>query len=175
MKTYLITTFPHSRSQTRQLQCWRVSFIVIKSPSRLHFLIICFQYRYTNSIYTLSISSATQNGAKPWYLEEVCPRLPHCFLLYLTYPIRQCSSTLSSTYSSGTPGKDENIFTCDQDTSYFSALSRGEKPQKDSLCTKSHTGTSASAPIGEQMLPIADISSAWLRAILWCNVLVFSN
>ena len=26
---------------------------------------------YTNSIYTLSISSATQNGAKPWYLEEV--------------------------------------------------------------------------------------------------------
>ena len=27
---------------------------------------------YTNSIYTLSISSATQNGAKPWYLEEVC-------------------------------------------------------------------------------------------------------
>ena len=34
---------------------------------------------YTNSIYTLSISSATQGGRKPWYLEE-------------------CSSTLATTY-----------------------------------------------------------------------------
>jgi hypothetical protein len=40
---------------------------------------------YTNSIFTLSISSATQSGNRPWYLEE-------------------CSSTLASTYSSGTPG-----------------------------------------------------------------------
>ena len=37
---------------------------------------------YTNSIFTLSISSATQGGRKPWYLEE-------------------CSSTLATTYSSG--------------------------------------------------------------------------
>jgi len=38
---------------------------------------------YTNSIYTLSISSISQQGRKPWYLEE-------------------CSSTLATTYSSGT-------------------------------------------------------------------------
>jgi len=37
---------------------------------------------YTNSIYTLSISSATENGHVPWYSEA-------------------CSSTLASTYSSG--------------------------------------------------------------------------
>ena len=37
---------------------------------------------YTNSIYTLSISSATQGGRKPWYLEE-------------------CSSTLATTYRYG--------------------------------------------------------------------------
>lgn len=37
---------------------------------------------YTNSIYTLSISSSTQNGNVPWYSEA-------------------CSSTLASTYSSG--------------------------------------------------------------------------
>ncbi|XP_053573564.1 proprotein convertase subtilisin/kexin type 6 [Bombina bombina] len=37
---------------------------------------------YTNSIYTISISSATENGYKPWYLEE-------------------CPSTLATTYSSG--------------------------------------------------------------------------
>ncbi|CAG5127635.1 unnamed protein product, partial [Candidula unifasciata] len=37
---------------------------------------------YANSIYTLSISSTSENGVKPWYLEE-------------------CSSTLATTYSSG--------------------------------------------------------------------------
>ncbi|CAI9719185.1 6-like protease kpc-1 isoform X2 [Octopus vulgaris] len=37
---------------------------------------------YTNSIYTLSISSTSKNGVKPWYLEE-------------------CASTVASTYSSG--------------------------------------------------------------------------
>ncbi|KAH9500127.1 Uracil phosphoribosyltransferase, synthesizes UMP from uracil, partial [Bulinus truncatus] len=37
---------------------------------------------YANSIYTLSISSVSENGVKPWYLEE-------------------CSSTLATTYSSG--------------------------------------------------------------------------
>jgi len=37
---------------------------------------------YTNSIYTLSVSSASQNGRKPWYLEE-------------------CASTLATTFSSG--------------------------------------------------------------------------
>ena len=37
---------------------------------------------YTNSIYTISISSTAESGKKPWYLEE-------------------CSSTLATTYSSG--------------------------------------------------------------------------
>lgn len=50
---------------------------------------------YTNSVFTLSISSATQGGRKPWYLEE-------------------CSSTLSTTYSSGTPSQDASITTVDQ-------------------------------------------------------------
>lgn len=47
---------------------------------------------YTNSIYTLSISSTSQNGGKPWYLEE-------------------CSSTLATTYSSGAPGEQQIITT----------------------------------------------------------------
>uniref|UniRef100_A0A671KZ04 Proprotein convertase subtilisin/kexin type 6-like n=1 Tax=Sinocyclocheilus anshuiensis TaxID=1608454 RepID=A0A671KZ04_9TELE len=37
---------------------------------------------YTNSIYTISVSSSTENGNKPWYLEV-------------------CSSTLATTFSSG--------------------------------------------------------------------------
>jgi hypothetical protein len=37
-----------------------------------------------------------QGGLKPWYLEE-------------------CSSTLATTYSSGTPGQDASIATVDQD------------------------------------------------------------
>ncbi|XP_018619531.1 proprotein convertase subtilisin/kexin type 6 [Scleropages formosus] len=37
---------------------------------------------YTNSIYTISVSSTTESGAKPWYLEV-------------------CSSTLATSYSSG--------------------------------------------------------------------------
>ncbi len=73
---------------------------------------------YTNSIYTLSISSATQAGRKPWYLEE-------------------CASTLATTYSSGSPGHDASITTVDQD----------KRLRPDSICTSAHTGTSASAPI----------------------------
>lgn len=83
---------------------------------------------YTNSIYTLSISSATQRGQKPWYLEE-------------------CSSTLATTYSSGTPTKDENIVTADQSNEYVDALKEGRKPNPAKFCTEVHTGTSASAPI----------------------------
>lgn len=41
---------------------------------------------YTNSIYTLSISSATENGNVPWYSEA-------------------CSSTVATTYSSGSHGE----------------------------------------------------------------------
>ena len=45
---------------------------------------------YTNSIYTLSISSATENGYIPWYSEA-------------------CSSTLASTYSSGASGEKQVV------------------------------------------------------------------
>ncbi|KAL3112240.1 hypothetical protein niasHT_017013 [Heterodera trifolii] len=66
---------------------------------------------YTNSIHTLSISSATERGAIPWYSEA-------------------CSSTLATAYSSGSSG-ERMIVTTDLHHS----------------CTKSHTGTSASAPL----------------------------
>ncbi|GAB6022556.1 Furin-like protease 2 [Chamberlinius hualienensis] len=81
---------------------------------------------YTNSIYTLSISSATQHGLKPWYLEE-------------------CSSTLATTYSSGTPGQDRSVITVD--------MNMEMNPQL--LCTREHTGTSASAPIAAAICALA--------------------
>lgn len=81
---------------------------------------------YTNSIFTLSISSATQGGFRPWYLEE-------------------CSSTLASTYSSGTPGRDGSISTVDQDA----------RLRPDHICTTEHTGTSASAPIAAGVCALA--------------------
>ncbi|XP_075595358.1 proprotein convertase subtilisin/kexin type 5 isoform X2 [Balearica regulorum gibbericeps] len=48
---------------------------------------------YTNSIYTISISSTAESGKKPWYLEE-------------------CASTLATTYSSG-ESYDRKIITTD--------------------------------------------------------------
>ena len=66
---------------------------------------------YTNSIWTLSVSSATENGLIPWYSEA-------------------CSSTMSTTYSSGSSG-ERKVITTD--------LHNG--------CTSGHTGTSASAPM----------------------------
>ena len=45
---------------------------------------------YTNSIYTLSVSSASQGNTPPWYLE-------------------QCASTLASTYSSGATGREKQV------------------------------------------------------------------
>lgn len=96
---------------------------------------LCLLSGYTNSIYTLSISSATQSGSKPWYLEE-------------------CSSTLATTYSSGSPGSDQNIVTVDMDTTYRKTLDSGE-PITQYLCTLSHTGTSASAPIAAGIVALA--------------------
>ncbi|XP_050443201.1 furin-like protease 2 isoform X2 [Adelges cooleyi] len=81
---------------------------------------------YTNSIFTLSISSATQGGYKPWYLEE-------------------CSSTLATTYSSGTPGHDKSVATVDMDA----------KLRPDHICTVEHTGTSASAPLAAGLCALA--------------------
>ncbi|XP_014666816.1 PREDICTED: furin-like [Priapulus caudatus] len=66
---------------------------------------------YTNSIYTLSISSVTEKGNVPWYSEA-------------------CSSTLATTYSSGS-SDERQIVTTDLHKS----------------CTTQHTGTSASAPL----------------------------
>lgn len=45
---------------------------------------------YTNSIYTLSISSTTESGNVPWYSEP-------------------CSSTLATTFSSGNPGEKQIV------------------------------------------------------------------
>ncbi|XP_063234781.1 furin-like protease 2 [Bacillus rossius redtenbacheri] len=81
---------------------------------------------YTNSIFTLSISSVTQAGSKPWYLEE-------------------CSSTLATTYSSGTPGRDRSVATADMDPQL--------RPER--LCTVDHTGTSASAPLAAGIVALA--------------------
>ena len=47
---------------------------------------------YTNSIWTLSVSSATENGLIPWYSES-------------------CSSTMATTYSSGSSGERKVITT----------------------------------------------------------------
>ncbi|GIY12727.1 hypothetical protein CDAR_64581 [Caerostris darwini] len=74
---------------------------------------------YTTSIWTLSISSATENGLVPWYSEA-------------------CSSTLASTYSSGSAG-EKRIMTTD--------LHHG--------CTDGHTGTSASAPLAAAICALA--------------------
>jgi len=81
---------------------------------------------YTNSIFTLSISSATQGGFKPWYLEE-------------------CSSTLATTYSSGTPTLDKSVATVDMDA----------RLRPDHICTVEHTGTSASAPLAAGIAALA--------------------
>lgn len=81
---------------------------------------------YTNSIFTLSISSASQGGYKPWYLEE-------------------CSSTLATTYSSGTPGHDKSVATVDMDG----------RLRPDRICTVEHTGTSASAPLAAGICALA--------------------
>ncbi|XP_063876534.1 furin-like protease 1, isoforms 1/1-X/2 [Scylla paramamosain] len=74
---------------------------------------------YTNSIWTLSISSATEKGQVPWYSEA-------------------CSSTLATTYSSGSLG-ERQIITTDLHHS----------------CTTSHTGTSASAPLAAGICALA--------------------
>ncbi|ELT90904.1 hypothetical protein CAPTEDRAFT_121853 [Capitella teleta] len=66
---------------------------------------------YTGSIYTISISSVSQGLKTPWYAEA-------------------CSSTVASTYSSGTASELRITTTDLHDT-----------------CTPAHTGTSASAPL----------------------------
>ncbi|XP_073989172.1 uncharacterized protein isoform X2 [Rhodnius prolixus] len=74
---------------------------------------------YTNSIWTLSISSATENGLVPWYSEA-------------------CSSTLATTYSSGSTGEKQIVTT-----------------DLHHQCTSTHTGTSASAPLAAGICALA--------------------
>uniref|UniRef100_A0A1B6C415 furin n=1 Tax=Clastoptera arizonana TaxID=38151 RepID=A0A1B6C415_9HEMI len=74
---------------------------------------------YTNSIWTLSISSATENGLVPWYSEA-------------------CSSTLATTYSSGSSGEKQVVTT-----------------DLHHQCTSGHTGTSASAPLAAGICALA--------------------
>lgn len=83
---------------------------------------------YTNSIWTLSVSSATENGLIPWYSEA-------------------CSSTMASTYSSGSSGERKVVTT-----------------DLHNLCTSSHTGTSASAPMAAGVIALvlqANPSLTW--------------
>jgi len=75
---------------------------------------------YATSIYTLSVSSASENGFIPWYSE-------------------QCSSTLATTYSSGSSRQGERkVVTTDL----------------HGRCTTSHTGTSASSPMAAGIIAL---------------------
>lgn len=80
---------------------------------------------YTNSIYTIAVSAATESGHAPWYLEE-------------------CPAIMSTTYSSGHPRRDRNITTIDMDF-YL-------RPSK--ICTTEHTGTSASSPLASGVIAL---------------------
>jgi len=73
---------------------------------------------YTNSIWTLSVSSATENGLIPWYSEA-------------------CSSTMATTYSSGSSGERKVVTT-----------------DLHNKCTSTHTGTSASAPMAAGVIAL---------------------
>lgn len=59
--------------------------------------------------------------------------------------MEECSSTLASTYSSGTPGHDKSIATVDMDG----------RLRPDYICTVEHTGTSASAPLAAGICALA--------------------
>uniref|UniRef100_A0A8D9AFR3 furin n=1 Tax=Cacopsylla melanoneura TaxID=428564 RepID=A0A8D9AFR3_9HEMI len=74
---------------------------------------------YTNSIWTLSTSSATETGQVPWYSEA-------------------CSSTLATTYSSGSSFEHQVVTT-----------------DLHHDCTSNHTGTSASAPLAAGICALA--------------------
>lgn len=59
--------------------------------------------------------------------------------------MEECSSTLATTYSSGTPGHDKSVATVDMDG----------RLRSDRICTVEHTGTSASAPLAAGICALA--------------------
>ena len=73
---------------------------------------------YATSIYTITVSSTSESGQIPWYSEA-------------------CSSTLATTYSSGTTTEKQIVTT---DLHYS--------------CTVKHTGTSASAPMAAAIIAL---------------------
>ena len=77
---------------------------------------------YTTSIFTLSVSSVSELGRIPWYSEP-------------------CSSSLTTTYSSGSSNTlgERKVVTTDL----------------HGRCTKSHTGTSASSPMAAGIVALA--------------------
>ncbi|VDD91762.1 unnamed protein product [Enterobius vermicularis] len=79
----------------------------------------CSADGYTTSVYTLSISSATFDNRRPWYLEE-------------------CPSSIATTYSSANVNQPA-VVTVD--------VPNG--------CTRTHTGTSASAPMAAGIIALA--------------------
>jgi len=88
---------------------------------------------YATSIYTLSVSSVSENGNIPWYSE-------------------QCSSTLATTYSSGSSRLGERkVITTDL----------------HARCTSSHTGTSASSPMAAGIVALMLESN---RRLNWRDV-----
>ena len=99
---------------------------------------------YTNSIYTISISSTSEKELIPWYSEI-------------------CASTLASTYSSGA-GDEKQIITTDlrykvkiNVTVFLSVdfVRLNDKYIYRGMCTAKHTGTSASAPIAAAIIALA--------------------
>ncbi|VDO69352.1 unnamed protein product, partial [Schistosoma curassoni] len=73
---------------------------------------------YSSSPFTLSVSGVSESNTRPWYLEK-------------------CSSTLASTYSSGSP-MERMISTTDLGHD----------------CTRMHSGTSACAPMAAGIIAL---------------------
>lgn len=58
--------------------------------------------------------------------------------------------------------------TVDVNYAYFEELKRGESPHPSTLCTKKHTGTSASAPIAAGLCALALEAKLVFDYVLWC-------
>ena len=104
------------------------SIFVWASGNGGHYKDNCNCDGYATSIYTITVSSTSESGHIPWYSEA-------------------CSSTIATTYSSGSRS-ERKIVTTDLHHS----------------CTDSHTGTSASAPMAAAIIALtleANPSLTW--------------